>query len=67
MPAGTAVRVFLLAKETGWSLDYILWELPLSVFEQATHVEYWIKDIKARFSRRTNKKEIESLESLLGV
>lgn len=59
--------MFLLAKETGWSLEYILWELPLAVFEQATHVEYWLKDIGARFSKKMNNKEIESLEALLGV
>jgi len=33
----TAARVFALARETGWSRDFILWELSLAEVLQYNH------------------------------
>lgn len=51
-PAGAALGVFPLAKEFGWSVDYILWDLPMAVFYQAHTFSLWQKGIKLRPARR---------------
>jgi len=40
--------VFPLAKEFGWSIDYILWELPMSLFHQAHGWFAWNNGIRLR-------------------
>jgi len=47
-PAGAAVGVFPLAKEFGWSLPYILWELPLALLYQAHTWLFWSRNVRLR-------------------
>ena len=51
-PAGAALGVFPLAKEFGWSMEHILWELPLALFHQAHAFLLWSRGAKLRRSRR---------------
>ena len=51
-PAGAALGVFPLAREFGWPLDYILWELPLVLFHQAHGYVLWANGAKLRRHRR---------------
>ena len=51
-PAGAALGVFPLAKEFGWTVEYILWELPMAVFNQAHTFALWRKGTRLRPVRR---------------
>lgn len=51
-PAGAALGVFPLAKEFGWSLDHILWELPLAILHQAHGWISWTHGAKLRRRQR---------------
>jgi len=44
--------VFPLAKEFGWSIDYILWELPMPLFNQAQGWCAWSNGIRLRRPNR---------------
>jgi hypothetical protein len=59
--------VFVLAKHTGWPMDYILWELPLVVVNQADHVFMFIDGVKLRRAAHIEGKEIRDMERLLGL
>lgn len=52
MPAGAALGVFPLAKEFGWSMDFILWELPMAILHQAVGWCAWRNGLQMR---RRNK------------
>lgn len=54
MPAGAALGVFPLAKEFGWSVDYILWELPLALLHQAHTWILWMNGTRLRRARNGN-------------
>lgn len=47
-PAGAAYGVLPLAKEMGWSVSFILWELPLAVFYQAHTFLLWNRGLRLR-------------------
>jgi hypothetical protein len=57
----------LLAEKTGWTIDYILWEIPLSVLCQANHVWMWMNGAKVVRRNYANSKEKHEIASLLGV
>jgi hypothetical protein len=44
--------VFPLAKAFGWSLDYILWEVPMAVINQAHSYVLWMNGSRLRRARR---------------
>lgn len=37
--------VFALARETGWALDYILWQIAFPLFLQFQHCQLWAGDV----------------------
>jgi hypothetical protein len=47
-PAGAALGVFPLAKEFGWPVSYILWDLPLAWFYQAHTWLMWSRKVRLR-------------------
>lgn len=51
-PAGAAYGVLPLAKEMGWSLSYILWEVPLAVLYQAHTFLLWSRGLRLRHTWR---------------
>jgi len=59
--------VFVLAKHTGWSMDYILWELPLVAVNQADHVYMFMDGVKLRRAAHIEGKDIADMEKLLGL
>ena len=59
--------MFVLAKHTGWPMDYILWELPLAAANQADHVFMFIDGVKLRRAAHIEGKEIRDMERLLGL
>ena len=44
--------MFPLAKAFGWSLDYILWEVPMAVLNQAHGYVLWQNGARLRRVRR---------------
>lgn len=60
MPADAALGVFPLAKAFGWSLDYVLWEVPMAVFHQAHGWVIWMNGGRLRRVRhdRVNRADI---------
>lgn len=67
MPAGVAATAFTLAEKTGWRLDYILWEIPISVITQANHVFIWMAGLDSKRVRRTKSKELSEIAKLIGI
>jgi hypothetical protein len=59
--------VFVLAKHTGWTMEHILWEVPLAAVNQADHVFMFIDGVKLRRAAHIEGKEIRDMESLLGL
>jgi hypothetical protein len=51
-PAGAALGVFPLAKAFGWSVEYILWELPMALLHQAHAYVLWANGSRLRRARR---------------
>lgn len=66
-PGGTASSVFVLAKETGWSLLTILWEIPLSLVNQAEHVFMYMNGVKLRRPYAVVCTDIRDMEKALGL
>jgi hypothetical protein len=56
-----------LAQRTGWSIDYIMWELPISLFNQANHVHLWMSGVKLRRRGYLETSSIKDLEKQLGL
>jgi hypothetical protein len=59
--------VFVLAKETGWSVQHILWEVPLSLVYQAEHVFMYINGTKLRRPFEATGGNIRDMEKALGL
>ena len=66
MPAGAALGVFPLAKELGWSVPFILWELPLVLFYQAHTWLMWRKGVRLRPAWRPDV-DRDDIARLLGI
>jgi len=62
-----AFVLFTLAKETGWSLDYMLWELPIAVLNQGIHNFLHSKNVKLRRVLIQDESERDELAKILGV
>ena len=48
-------------------MDYIIWELPISVLSQIIHARLYFDGVKVRRGASANKKELGELEALLGI
>jgi hypothetical protein len=66
-PGGTASSVFVLAKETGWSLSTILWEIPLCIVYQAEHVFMFANGVKLKRSMLALGENIADMEKALKI
>lgn len=66
-PAGSAASCFLLAKNTGWSMETILWEIPVAWLNQAEHVFLWADGAKLRRPGRANRSDLRDMERILGL
>ena len=66
-PGGTASSVFVLAKETGWSFQTIMWEIPLHLVHQAEHVFMYINGVKLRRPYTAIGTDIRDMEKALGL
>jgi hypothetical protein len=62
-----AASAFLLAKNTGWTMDYILWHLPVALMHQAEHVYLWEQGAKLRRPGRATGQDRRDIERLLGI
>ena len=62
-----AYIVFSLAEKTGWSLDHILWEIPIAILHQANHTFMWLSGIKVRMKNVMNQEEAQGIARLLGI
>jgi len=59
--------VFVLAKETGWDLQKILWEIPISLVNQAEHVFMFINGVKLRRVEAITGDDLRDIKDLLGI
>lgn len=59
--------MFVLAKETGWPLITILWEIPLSLLNQAEHVFMYMNGVKLRRPYSVVSTDIRDMEKALGL
>lgn len=66
-PAGAAASCFLLAKHTGWSMETILWELPVALLHQAEHVFLWRDGAKLRRPGRMGGQDRRDIARILGI
>jgi len=57
---------FPLAQEFGWSFEYILWDLPLSMFHQAHSWLFWKKGIPMRYFYKSEE-DRDDIARLLGI
>jgi hypothetical protein len=57
----------LLAEKTGWTIDYVLWEVPLSILCQANHVWLWMSGVNVVFCNSINKNDKKEIAGLLGI
>lgn len=62
-----AFVLFTLAKETGWSLDYLLWELPISVLNQGIHNFLHSKGAKLKRPMLLDGEDRLELAKVMGV
>jgi len=66
-PGGVAASCFLLAKHTGWSMETILWQLPISLLHQAEHVFLWHEGAKLRRPGRMDGQDRRDIARILGI
>lgn len=66
-PGGVAASCFLLAKNTGWSIETILWSLPISLLHQAEHVYLWHDGAKLRRPGFVTSQDRRDMERILGI
>lgn len=59
--------MFVLAKETGWSLQTILWEIPLCLLYQAEHVFMYMNGVKLKRPLLLVGTDIRDMEKALGL
>ena len=59
--------VFSLAEKTGWDINYILWEVPISILHQASHTFMWLSGVKVRMRISMKQDEYENISKLIGL
>jgi hypothetical protein len=62
-----AFFAFLLAEKTGWPLNYILWEIPISISNQAMHYYLWKDGAKIRRTAIGRIDERQEIARILGI
>jgi hypothetical protein len=62
-----AAIVFSLAEKTGWGIDYILWEIPISILHQASHTFMWLSGVRVRMKASMNQDEARDIAKLIGL
>lgn len=67
MPGRIAATIFSLAQKTGWAIDYILWEIPICIINQANHTYLWMAGANTKRINKSNSKEIQELAKILDV
>jgi hypothetical protein len=63
----TASTVFTLAEKTGWGVEYIMWEVPIALLNQATHVFLWCAGVKTKRAGKSKAEKLEGLAKLIGI
>lgn len=66
-PAGTAAGLFSVARETGWSVEYLLWDLPLCLYRQACHVFLARRGARLRRCTSVSLQDRRDMLRLLGA
>ena len=59
--------MFVLAKNTGWPMEKILWDIPLAWLHQAEHVFLYIEGVKVTRYNHVTGSDIRDMERLLGL
>jgi len=59
--------VFSLAEKTGWDIDYILWEIPISILHQASHTFMWLSGVRVKMKLPMQQDEYEKISKLIGL
>jgi hypothetical protein len=57
--------VYLLAQETGFNIEYVLWDISLCVLRQFYGTSLWLKGVKLR--RPTSDIDREQIAKLLNI
>lgn len=65
MPAGVAATVFTLAEKTGWGIDYILWEVPIVILNQANHAFLWTNGADTRRVLSSKPDKVSKIAKML--
>jgi hypothetical protein len=56
-----------LAQKTGWPIDYVLWEIPISLINQANHTYLWMAGANTKRVTRADSDNIKEIATLLNV
>lgn len=59
--------VFSLAEKTGWDINYILWEVPISILHQASHTFMWLSGVRVRMRTQMKQDEYDNISKLIGL
>ncbi|NDB81994.1 MAG: hypothetical protein EB127_04530 [Alphaproteobacteria bacterium] len=59
--------LFSLAKQTGWSLEYMLWELPIVILNQGIHNYLYSKGINVRFVQKFSDEDKKDLLKIFNL
>ncbi|NBW14822.1 MAG: hypothetical protein EBR82_43165 [Caulobacteraceae bacterium] len=59
--------MFVLAKETGWPLESILWDVPLCMLHQAEHVFMYMNNAKLRRPYTVTGTDLCDIQNMLGL
>jgi hypothetical protein len=59
--------VFLLAQKTGWSVEYILWEIPLAILNQGFHVFLQELGLKLKRTSRASDSDFVDIAKKLNI
>jgi hypothetical protein len=57
----------MLAEKTGWSIDYILWEIPMAILVQGMHTYLYHDGAKVRRIKTMKNDEVNEVAASLGV
>jgi len=67
VPAWTAYTLFTLAERTGWSMEYILWSVPIRLLNQGIHTYLYDNGVKVVRDSSASSEERTEMARLMGV
>lgn len=67
MPAWTAYNLFTLAEKTGWSLEYMLWSIPIPILNQGIHTYLYEDGVRLMRETSASSSEKQEMARLIGV